>query len=76
MRKSTASKSADMELRQKERDAHNKRLKDIALRKNVSDVRRLTQEELLEEAKRTEIINLKSLGLQLNFIVLISIYVT
>lgn len=37
-------------------------LKDMAAHKRVSEVRRLTQEELLEEAKITEEENLKSLG--------------
>ena len=62
LRRSTTSKSAEIDKRRKERDDHDKRLKDIAQRKNMSDVRRITQEELLEEAKQTEIINLKSLG--------------
>ena len=62
LRNSTATKTAELEKRQKDREAQEKRLKEIAQRKNVSDVRRLTQEELLEEAKHTERINLKSLG--------------
>lgn len=37
-------------------------MKDIAAKKNVSEVRRLTQEELLAEAVITEQLNLKSLG--------------
>ena len=37
-------------------------LKDMAAQKRVSEVRRLTQEELLEEAKITEEENVKSLG--------------
>ena len=37
-------------------------LKEIAARKNMAAVRRLTQEELLAEAKITEQINIKSLG--------------
>jgi len=37
-------------------------VRDIAARKNVAAVRRLTQEELLAEAKITEQSNLKSLG--------------
>ena len=36
--------------------------KDMAAQKRVSEVRRLTQEELLEEAKITEEENVKSLG--------------
>ena len=39
-------------------------MKEIAKKKNVAAVRRLTQEELLEEAKITEEINRRSLGLQ------------
>ena len=37
-------------------------MKEVAAKRNVSHVRRLTQEELLEEAKETEKLNLKSLG--------------
>lgn len=37
-------------------------LAEIAQRKNVPEVRRLTQEELLAEAKVTEEINRRSLG--------------
>jgi hypothetical protein len=37
-------------------------LKDMAAQKNVAEVRRLTQEELLKEAKITEAENLQSLG--------------
>jgi hypothetical protein len=35
-------------------------LKDMAAQKNVAEVRRLTQEELLKEAKITEAENLQS----------------
>ena len=54
----------EQQQREKERIAKEKEkmLKDIAARKNLSAVRRLTQEELLEEAKITERINIKSLG--------------
>ena len=38
-------------------------MKEIAARKNVSQVRRLTQEELLLEAKLTEEVNLQALGM-------------
>jgi len=50
--------------REKDRMAKEKEkmLRDIAARKNVAAVRRLTQEELLAEAKITEQSNLKSLG--------------
>ena len=37
-------------------------LKEMAAQKNVAEVRRLTQEELLKEAKVTEAENLQSLG--------------
>ena len=64
MRRSTALKSQQTLSRQKRREEQAKILADIADRKNVKveDVRRLTQEELLAEAKITEQINLKSLG--------------
>lgn len=64
MRRSTALKSQQTQSRQKRREEQAKILADIADRKNVKveDVRRLTQEELLAEAKITEQINLKSLG--------------
>lgn len=38
-------------------------MREIAARKKMAAVRRLTQEELLAEAAQTEIINLKSLGI-------------
>ena len=46
----------------KEREARAKIMKEMAARKNVQEVRRLTQEELLKEAKITEKLNLESLG--------------
>ncbi|KAK7473760.1 hypothetical protein BaRGS_00034983 [Batillaria attramentaria] len=63
LRRSTAQKSKETQSRQKRREETARILKDIALKKNVKveDVRRLTQEELLAEAKITEQINLKSL---------------
>lgn len=63
LRKSTALKSQATQSRQKIREEQARILRDIADRKNVTveDVRRLTQEELLAEAKITEQINLKSL---------------
>lgn len=63
LRRSTAIKSRETQSRQKRREATAQILKDIALKKNVKveDVRRLTQEELLAEAKVTEQINVKSL---------------
>jgi len=61
LRQSTKSKSQATEDREKERVVREKNMKEVAARKNVSEVRRLTQKELLEEAKMTERINLKSL---------------
>lgn len=61
LRKSTADRSKQIAEREKERDSRTKMLKDIALQKRVAEVRRLTQEELLEEAKVTEELNLMSL---------------
>ncbi|KAK3089450.1 hypothetical protein FSP39_003709 [Pinctada imbricata] len=61
VRSSTLEKSKLREMREKEREVREKMLKDIALQKKVSEVRRLTQEELLEEAKITEQENLQSL---------------
>lgn len=62
MRRSTALKSEAATSRQKLDIEKDKMLKDMAAKKNVSGVRRMTQEELLEEAKITEIQNMKSLG--------------
>ena len=73
MRRSTALKSQQTQSRQKRREEQARILADIADKKNVKveDVRRLTQEELLAEAKITEQINLKSLGKHLHaFLVL------
>ena len=61
LRCSTQSKTAEA-IRQREQEYKEKMLKEIAQRKNVPEVRRLTQEELLEEAKITEEINIRSLG--------------
>lgn len=63
LRKSTAIKSKQTQSRQKQREEQAKMLAEIADRNNVKveDVRRLTQEELLAEAKVTEQINMKSL---------------
>lgn len=62
LRTTTSVKSAETVARQHERAIKAKMLKDIAAKKNVPEVRRLTQEELLAEAKITEEINLRSLG--------------
>lgn len=63
LRKSTAQKSAMTEEREKQREEKNKMLKAMAAKKNVAEVRRLTQGELLAEARETEIDNLKALGI-------------
>ena len=55
-------KAKETEERGKVLEAKTKLMKDFAKRKNLSDVRRLTQEELLAEAKITEKQNLRSLG--------------
>lgn len=62
LRRSTAIKSKDVVKREVEREARAKLMKELAAKKNVSAVRRLTQEELLAEAKITEEINLAALG--------------
>ena len=62
LRKSTVEKAKETEERGKVLEAKTKLMKDFAKRKNLSDVRRLTQEELLAEAKITEKQNLQSLG--------------
>ncbi|XP_059144399.1 vacuolar protein sorting-associated protein 72 homolog [Physella acuta] len=61
VRRSTALKSEAATSRQKLDIEKDKMMKDMAAKKNVSGVRRMTQEELLEEAKITEIQNMKSL---------------
>ncbi|ESO86561.1 hypothetical protein LOTGIDRAFT_95101, partial [Lottia gigantea] len=60
-RAATAVKSQATAKREKQREEKSKMMKEMAARKNVPEVRRLTQEELLAEAKRTEKENLKSL---------------
>ncbi|XP_071150881.1 vacuolar protein sorting-associated protein 72 homolog [Mytilus edulis] len=61
LRKSTADKTKERQDREKTKEAREKMLKEMAAQKNVAEVRRLTQEELLEEAKITEEENLQSL---------------
>ncbi|BFZ00940.1 hypothetical protein BsWGS_03980 [Bradybaena similaris] len=61
VRRSTALKSEAALSRQKLDQQRDKFLKDMAIKKNVSHIRRMTQEELLEEAKITEKQNMKSL---------------
>ncbi|CAF1188779.1 unnamed protein product [Rotaria sordida] len=61
LRKSTSVKRVELEKRQKERQERRVYLKGVASLRNTREVRKLTQEELLEEAKITEEINLESL---------------
>ncbi|ELU03616.1 hypothetical protein CAPTEDRAFT_166924 [Capitella teleta] len=61
VRRSTLQKSAETVALQEERAVKAKMMKQMAAKKNVSEVRRLTQAELLAEAKITEEINLKAL---------------
>lgn len=61
IRKSTQLKSAETVKRQRER-AEVERRRAMSKRDRAPSLPRLTQEELLEEAKITEEINLKSLG--------------
>ena len=53
-RATTSMKSAASDRRKKEVEYRKKMMAEMASRKNVAAVRRLTQEELLEEAKETE----------------------
>jgi len=61
LRKTTAEQTKETESMRVNRENKAKMMKDIAAKKNVSEVRRLTQEELLAEAKITEEINLQAL---------------
>ncbi|CAF2830974.1 unnamed protein product [Rotaria sp. Silwood2] len=61
LRKSTSVKRVELEKRQRERQERRDYLKGVASLRNTREVRKLTQEELLEEAKITEEINLESL---------------
>ena len=69
LRKSTADRTKQIAEREKNREARQKILKGIAAQKRVAEVRRLTQEELLEEAKVTEELNLMSLGIYRHYYV-------
>ena len=62
MRRTTAEKSRLAEQRKKERDIKMRMMKEIAAKKNVTEVRRLTQAELIKEAEETEKLNTASLG--------------
>ncbi|GAB1608321.1 vacuolar protein sorting-associated protein 72 homolog [Argonauta hians] len=61
LRQSTAEKSQATARREQEREVRVKMMKEIAAKRNITEVRRLTQSELLEEAKLTEEYNIKSL---------------
>lgn len=61
LRTSTLERSKQA-VHKQELNAQEKVMKGIAAKRNVSNVRRLTQEELLAEAKITEQQNLRSLG--------------
>ena len=64
LRHTTQKKSDAAKVREKEREKKVQKQKLSAERKKqIQEFRRLTQQELLEEAKITEEINLKSLGL-------------
>lgn len=62
MRISTERKRQELELKQKEREELKFKKNNSINKKQNNEFRRLTQEELLEEAKITEKINLASLG--------------
>ncbi|CAF1082412.1 unnamed protein product [Adineta steineri] len=61
LRTSTSVKRVELEKRQKDRQERRSYLKGVASLRNTREVRKLTQEELLEEAKITEEINMESL---------------
>ncbi|UJR21215.1 hypothetical protein I4U23_024312 [Adineta vaga] len=61
LRNSTSVKRVELEKRQKERQERRSYVKGGASLRNAGEVRKLTQEELLEEAKITEEINMESL---------------
>jgi len=62
VRRSTAIKSEAAMSKQKIDAQKEKMLKELAVKKNVASIRRMTQEELLEEAKITERENMQSLA--------------
>ncbi len=53
LRKSTSVKRVELEKRQKERQERRDYVKGVASLRNTREIRKLTQEELLEEAKIT-----------------------
>ena len=61
-RSATMMKHTEFQMRMQEREVKAKQLKASIAKRPVAQVRRLTQEELLEEAKITEKLNLQSLG--------------
>ncbi|XP_033096446.1 vacuolar protein sorting-associated protein 72 homolog [Anneissia japonica] len=60
-RRSTIQRVTEFKSRIKEREERAKKMKEQISKKNMPEVRRLTQEELLKEAKKTEIENIASL---------------
>ncbi|XP_071942919.1 vacuolar protein sorting-associated protein 72 homolog [Antedon mediterranea] len=60
-RRSTIQRVTEFKSRIKEREEKAKKMKEQVSKKNAPEVRRLTQEELLKEAKKTEIENIASL---------------
>lgn len=67
LRSSTCRKREELEKKKQERETHRaemlkKQLSGTGSVANLAEIRRLTQEELLAEAKITEKINLASLG--------------
>ena len=73
LRKSTCDKTRSTEDCAREREARTAVIRQIADRKHVADVRRLTQDELLAEAKITEKINLRSLGQYSSYLLVTSV---
>ena len=61
-RSTTVMKNTEFKMRMQEREVRAKHQKAINARRPMQQVRRLTQEELLDEAKITEKQNLASLG--------------
>lgn len=62
LRSSTAKKREELEQKQQEREARKVKVLKKQGHPDIAEIRRLTQEELLAEAKITEKINLASLG--------------
>ena len=60
LRKSTSVKRVELEQRQKKRQERRDYVKGVASLRNTREIRKLTQEELLEEAKITGKVQSKS----------------